>query len=605
MAGFAQGVTASVNSRRSLSERNRIQVQAEMDAEILGQRKDTAAAIEAQAKLDEQMAKDRENDSRQAMFTLDKLDGALVDAAYGDLDSFNDFIAEPENAEILLNSPAIRETFGAGIKGLEQFNPQNTYHTEAREEFVRGMGQNKTYESLSDPEKQFVDTHMLMASLDNGQVAAMRSDELLVDLSVGERRSKARRLTADLDTTLANIRTQAEKEKLAVVDPAYSQPKGTTPVDIAKSGASAYKALRDSGAAPEVVQQVMGAFGIDINEESIRKQMDAEYSKTVADTGLAEETIGKYHQQILDLESEAEQLVAFNTIGANSGLGEKSGALVKELIDSGTKTIDLDANGNQVLVNVEKRGATVPARLQYLDKAQTIVSDFNTRLAGEKTEDGQPATWENFALWPEKLKADAALLSNEFDTLTESSPLSQAAKSELSTLNQTIFSSSRFVEEGRGETKNLIADTLNFFKSYLPIRDRNRRIAKSHELAGILVAASLNDRTSKYLFERVDSVFGSDFGQSFLSALGGAELFLSNQRAKIDSIKNETTNPFTRARLDFYSNQIDKAIFHARTKLGIPLDKQLPTDSPPASTNTGVSEEKGSATGFVEDPRAS
>ena len=109
------------------------------------------------------------------------------------------------------------------------------------------------------------------------------------------------------------------------------------------------------------------------------------------------------------------------------------------------------------------------------------------------------------------------------------------------------------------------------------IDDQNRRIEKAQELAGMLVAASLDERTSKYLFEKVASVFGSSYGQSFKSALGGAELFLSTQKAKVDSIRNETTNPFTRARLDFYSSKIDESLELARSKLGKGLTEETGT----------------------------
>ena len=60
---------------------------------------------------------------------------------------------------------------------------------------------------------------MIMVNLDNSQVAATRSDEILLALGADERRSKARRLTKELDTKLAGIRLSAEQQKLSLQDP--------------------------------------------------------------------------------------------------------------------------------------------------------------------------------------------------------------------------------------------------------------------------------------------------------------------------------------------------------------------------------------------------
>ena len=177
------------------------------------------------------------------------------------------------------------------------------------------------------------------------------------------------------------------------------------------------------------------------------------------------------------------------------------------------------------------------------------------------------ATWDNYTKWPKALQDEAALKADEYDTLTESKPPTDTMKRDLATLNQTLFASGRFVREGEESTTGPVDSAVNILKTYLEIPDQDRRIEKSHELAGILVAASLDERTSKYLFQRVANVFGSDYGQSFESALGGAELFLNTQKAKVDSIRNETTNPFTRARLEFYSSQIDSALKLARNRL--------------------------------------
>ena len=145
---FAQGVQASVASRRATTEREQIQFQAEKDRALMAQRQQVAGAIDQQAELAAAQARNAELDARDAARTIDKLDGAFVDAAYGDLDAFHDLMGEPENAQMLKEMPAIREAFGAGISGLDVFNENNQDHIDARDSFAIETFEGRPYDHL-------------------------------------------------------------------------------------------------------------------------------------------------------------------------------------------------------------------------------------------------------------------------------------------------------------------------------------------------------------------------------------------------------------------------------------------------------------------------
>ena len=566
MPSFASGVASQSSLQNSLTNRRQVQLQAERDKiamqstkRIEDQQDNTMAAIQAEA--DSRIEELRE----RAM--IGGLDAAFEGVANRNFDSLNDFMADPENMELVQGMPALTEAFGDSIKSVRQFNPNSDNDIAARNLYAQELSGGKSdYETSPDGLKKFIDDNVVAVDLAGGGTELVRSDEFLELLGTTERRTSARRVFNTKNDEIARIMRETEEAKLSVLNPAYKgKGDGKSQVEISTEAAAAYKRLIDAKADPALIGELMSAFGVDVNEPHIQEQLNlgvAADKMAIAKDGAA---ASKAAADIAQLASDAEQLEAYNSIGANSGYGANSGALVKDLIDTGKYGVE----GNRL---VQLQSATkTPARLQYLSKAEDAVAEFNTKLIDyEVGEDGKPKyTWQNYQEWPQELKDDAALYADKYDTLTESSPLPASMKTELATLNQTLFASGRFVEEGQESTTGPVDSAINILNTYRETDDQDRRIEKSQELAGILVAASLNDRTSKYLFERVANVFGSSYGQSFESALGGAELFLNTQKAKVDAIRNETTNPFTRARLDFYSSKIDESLGLARQKLGL------------------------------------
>ena len=572
MPSFAAGYSAAANRQNADTARRQLQLKAEEQERLVTQQDATTEAIDAETAAELATLGDDVDDMR-----LESIDNALISAAEsGDFSSLNDLMAKPRIQEVFKMAPAITEAYGAGITKIRKFNPDSDEDVSARKEYSSViLDDDLPYDEMPDEEKQFVDENIVMADLGNGTTRAIRKDELLNLLGGTERKTKARNLSTSLNDRalqIARIKRAGEQQKLGVLNPSYTPPEGTDPKKISSEAANAYKRLRDSGADSQLIADVMGAFGFDVNQPHIKAQLGLEEDAALTAIDKDDAASQKALQDIEKMESEAEQLEAYNKIGESSGYGEASGALVKDLIDTGKYGIK---DGKLVQF---KTSSKTPARVQYLEEAEKAIKSFDKELQDKKTADGkEAATWDNYSKWPKELQDKAAIASDKYDTLTESSPPTDSMKRDLATLNQTLFASGRFVREGEEATTGPIDSAVNILKTYLEIDDQNRRIEKAQELAGMLVAASLDERTSKYLFEKVASVFGSSYGQSFKSALGGAELFLSTQKAKVDSIRNETTNPFTRARLDFYSSQIEKSLELARDKLGKGLTEETDT----------------------------
>ena len=562
MPSFAAGFSAAANRQNAETARRELQLKAERQESLMTQQQATTEAIDAETAAELATLGDDVDDMR-----LESIDNALISAADGDFSNLNDLMAKPRIQEVFKMAPAITEAYGAGIINIRKFNPEDDRDVSARKEYSSVILEDDLpYDEMPEDEKKFVDENIVMADLGNGTTRAIRKDELLNLLGGTERKTRARNLSTSLNDRalqIARIKRAGEQQKLAALNPSYTPPEGSDPKKVSAEAANAYKRLRDSGADPKLISDVMGAFGFDVNQPHIQEQLNLESQES--QVGIAKDKAAalKTANDIAKLQSDAEQLEAYNSIGKASGYGDASGALVKDLIDTGKYGVE-----DNKLVQLETASKT-PARIQYLQEAEKVVKDFNdVSLKDKKTTDKKPATWDNYALWPDELKDEAAIASDKYDTLTESSPLTDSMKKDLATLNQTLFASGRFVDKATHTTTGPIDSTLNLIKQYIETDSEDRRLERSQRLAGLLVAASLDERTSKYLFEKVDDIFGSSFGQSFRSALGGAELFLSTQKAKVESIKNETTNPFTRARLDFYSSQIDKSLKLARERMG-------------------------------------
>ena len=193
--GFTAGVNAATNRRQ-------VQLQAQRDAEQLRQ---TQRVEDQQDNVIAAIAQQAEAEAAElrAEVNIGKLDNAFTGIAEGNFDDFEDFIADPENADVLKSMPALTEAFPGGIRNVRRFNPNEPNDVEARNALAAGMfGDNKTYDEMFEGQRKFIDDNTVIVETPSGP-RAVRSDEFLELLGSTERRAKARRTFNDNNVKLA------------------------------------------------------------------------------------------------------------------------------------------------------------------------------------------------------------------------------------------------------------------------------------------------------------------------------------------------------------------------------------------------------------------
>ena len=306
---------------------------------------------------------------------------------------------------------------------------------------------------------------------------------------------------------------EAEEAKLAVKDPNYKPPKesSVTPQETATKAASTYKALRDAGAAPEVVASVMqSGFGLDINQENVRTQLDADLAEQVTDIGKADADTVKALADIRALGSEAEQLEAFNKIGKATGYGDKAGNIVKELIDTGKYGI---RDGK--LFEFPKDPGKGFAHADKAAIRQNAESELAT-LMGDRTSFGE--------LTPDEQKQFRSLYQSYQGASTGSSTgISESDQDNIAFGYRFLDAVGRFSENADESVRGIYDDARNFVLEYAEVDSPSRRKAIALNLAALLGSVRLDsDRTPKFVFDEMKKQLGGDFGVSFQTAVEGA-----------------------------------------------------------------------------------
>ena len=371
--GFGEGYLQGENLA---NERKRIQLQAEAQNRQLALRERTQerqfdaqdAYLESHERLSALEAEAQRISELDSNIKIKELVAVGKDLLNGSTDEFND--TKRDLLELYSSNDAVMDRFGGALEDIRPYNPNDPNDKEAMDKYIQ--------ENFKDSPPTDLEKNVLVYKTSTGLVVDTRS---AFSQAFGlDQESALIRRKVDEELEEARRQHEAAKEALKVKDPSYTgEDKGKSPADIATGAANAYKKLIDSKADPELISSIMTTLGYDINQEGIRKQLEALALGESADTALTLE-------KIQALRGDTEQLQAFNTVGANSGYGDSAGALVKELIDAGTHTIEAG-----VLTKKEAKPANTPARIQYLAKAGDAVANFTQKLQSETTIDGQPS----------------------------------------------------------------------------------------------------------------------------------------------------------------------------------------------------------------------
>ena len=171
-----------------------------------------------------------------------------------------------------------------------------------------------------------------------------------------------------------------------------------------------------------------------------------------------------------------------------------------------------------------------PTAQKNIELADQQVASFESETLPQYTVtvngEEQPASYANYAVWPQKLKREARSLSANYGQLKGIGATPNAVVQDIASLNQISEHAINYTKTANEDSRGLWDDFRNFAKSYVDEKDPTRKAAKEAELVGLLMAASSNDRTSKYFTEQMKAIAGTEFGKSYFNQLGSIETLL-------------------------------------------------------------------------------
>ena len=535
-AGIAQGQQVANQTRQ-------VQMQAERDRRLFEARDTATQSLDVQAEIDRVATELNERaNAITADWNIGELKKVGLSMLDGDLSELNDSFNIPALKELYLNDNGIKARFGGGIQSVTPYNSNNPQEVAALKKYMQ-----EVYGSDTNDE---VDTSKLLTYKrdGDGEVVVDDNTALVRALGLAPESTKIRQILGERDEieakqqerlealkTLqtgqeeaagaseeAKKKAQLAQQKLAIEEGKY-KPDGTAdPVKTAKDAATAYKALRDSGASPETVASIMSNFGVDVNQPEIKKQMDAEYESTLS--GTAEERSKHLLNiaKIQELGNDKAQMAAYNEIGDKSGYGKNSGALVKDLIDTGKYGIGDDKKLFQFTPKADKD----PVFKQKIEEMQGAETELNN-LMGDDTSfsDLDPNRQQQFRS-----------LRDQYAVAAGIPPLAGDAQSDISFGYRFIEALNRFSKGADGSVRGVIDDMRNLVSEYTPTASPERRRAIQLNLAALLGAVRLDDdRTPKFVYDEMRSQLGAEFGKSFPTVVEGAISALEDLRAEFNA----------------------------------------------------------------------
>ena len=494
MPSFASGVAAQANLSNSISNRRQVQLQAERDrVELTGKRavqtqqQETIAAI--QADTDARIGELRDK------ATIGELDMAFEGVANRNFDALNDFMADPDNLEMLQGMPALTDAFGDSPRAFRQFNPNSESDVAARNKYAQEFtGGKSNYDDSFDGLKKFIDDNTIAVDLAGGGTELVRADEFLELLGTTERRSAARRIFNTKNDEIARIMRESEEAKLSVLDPSYKG-SGSSAIEVAKlegQRLSNAKLRRDlmGGQAPK-------------DKLKFRKDTLTLLSES-AERGFTYKSLLNENKEYGSPFSDEEVQQIFDYAGDEAQRKERQ-LVVSE------RGLELSERREHRLATQEPAPTVYEVKKGDMINAETELST----LMGERS---------SFSELNEEEREKFRALYADYRLASGEGPLNDSSKDNIAFGYRFLDSIDRFSEAGYNESvRGVYDDTRNFVLEYVETDSPERRRAISLNLAALLGSVRLDkDRTPKYIFDEMKKQFGSEFGKSFVTAVEGS-----------------------------------------------------------------------------------
>ena len=593
MPGLVEGMQGYSATVANLANKDRVRLQAKIDEHQFGRQQT------ADKKRDELVIALGELDDREreldANLKLGAIDTAMIGVAEGDWDAFEDYFKVPENRVVIQDSPQLMDEFKGKVNNLRRFNPTDPKDVAARDKFAQSItkGETMTYDELFPGMKEYFDNNsLIIADVEDVGPVAIRSDDLLETLGTTQRRAKARRIFESRNVEIDRLQKKRVsvgklQQQLQVLDPSYQPAKGQTPLEQEKLGAEIAllraKAAQLGVPNPDETIATLTNFATTYPKQEDYNAAVARFLPNV-DPSLVNsawesnfQTQKANVQKILDnyapIASDEKQFMEYA-----SSVTKPDTFTEQELKDTYKRAQDKIKNeekDRQFKIDKEERLSkpTSTSTQDNLKAADAAAVEFQTKtLAKYKvTVNGvqQPASYDNYALWPQDLKREARSFSANYGQLKGIGATSDTAIADIASMNQITGHAINYTKTASENSRGLWDDFRNYVKSYVDEKDPTRKAAKEAELVGLLMAAASNDRTSVYFTEQMKAIAGTEFGKSYFNQLGSLETILRGFADKLQPYSDFNLNPVDAAIVDSYKKRIDDTVALIQPIIGV------------------------------------